>query len=133
MILVKQKTGSYLPAFQSDKDESDRVKIGESVTAKRSRNYEFHKKFMALINLCFANQDKYKNFEVFRKIMVINAGYYDEATDKNGRVVPIAHSISFENMDAETFEKLYKDMLDVVAVKLQTSPEEVQQELINFM
>ena len=133
MDLVKQLNGSYLPAYNSDYEESAKVKLGGVVSTIRARNPDFHKKFFALLNLCFANQDQDINFNLFRKKMIVNAGYYDEVVEKDGHVNKFPHSISFDNMDQTTFEKLYSDMLNVVAVKLKTSPDEIKLELINFM
>lgn len=135
MYLVKLKNGTYSPAYESDWQESNRVAVGDEVKATRARNPLFHRKFFALINLMFDNQDDYKKGqeELFRKLMIINAGYYDEAVDKDGKVQRIPRSIAFENMSQADFEKLYEAMLDVAAVKLRTAKEEIQTELINFM
>ena len=43
--------------YDSDLDEKHRLRIGDNVlcTIKRPRNYEFHKKYFALLRLTVAN------------------------------------------------------------------------------
>ena len=46
-----------VPMYDSDLDEKHRLRIGDNVlcTIKRPRNYEFHKKYFALLRLTVAN------------------------------------------------------------------------------
>jgi len=132
MFLLKTERG-YFPASPSDEAESSKIKIGSEVRVTRARNSQFHRKAMALIRMLYENQDQEPREEVHRKITIINCGYYDEAVNKDGVVVPIPRSISFEAMDAAEFEKFYAALLDVAVVKLKSSPEIIQQEIVNFM
>lgn len=134
MFLTKKNSDNvYVPSWPADLEESQKVKVGSEVKVSRARNPLFHRKGMALISMLYENQSTIENKEVFRKITIINCGYYDEVKNKDGVVVPIAHSLSFDNMDASTFEKFYEALLDVAVIKLQSSPEIIQKELENFM
>lgn len=132
MFLTKTKAGIFLPTYPSDRDAADKVPVGGEVYAAQRRNIGHHRKFFALMNLYFSNQNKYDNFDLFRKITLINAGHYDEVPDSKGNNHKIPHSISFENMNQEEFEKVYNDVLAVVSKQLNTSAEEINNELESF-
>jgi hypothetical protein len=81
---------------------------------KIGRNVKFHKKYFAMLNLAFENQEEFKSFEVFRQAVQIGAGYFDRAQRMHGEEVILAKSISFSKMDNEEFEKLYTSVLDTI-------------------
>ena len=111
--LIKGKTGTYSPCDESDFEQSKGVGVGNVVKCTASRNYLFHKKFFALIKVGFDAQDKHKNIEWYRKALVIRAGFFD-LIDVDGTEIPQAQSLSFDNMGAERFEKIYNAVLDII-------------------
>jgi len=132
MYLVKLKSGHYAPYDDKDYDASKKIKEGDVIKGTKSRNYKFHKKAFALLNLAFENQDKYEVFEVYRKVMIIRAGFYDEAPTKNGEVYFIPKSLSFENMSANDFEAWYDATLNIVSKDLDTAPDDINAEIQGF-
>jgi hypothetical protein len=101
------------------------------VSVKRIRNYEFHKKFFALVNYAYefwepaplpdSPEHRWrkkvtpeKNMDRFRKDLTILAGWYDAHYRVNGEVRIEAKSISFAAMDEDEFEKLYSATIDVI-------------------
>lgn len=96
------------------------------------RNYNFHKKFFALINLGFANQDKVKDFTEYRTIKIMQAGFFRMIITEKGKVF-IPESISFASMDELEFEKVYKTVLDIICSETKLTSDEIQNELISFM
>lgn len=96
------------------------------VSFKLIRNSRFHRKFFALLNLAFdawepnRTHKQYrgipvtKNFERFRKDVVIQAGFYEQTFDLKGGLQLEAKSISFSNMDDVEFDHLYNAVLDVL-------------------
>ena len=126
---------ALVPASQSDADKLKKIKAGwpVRVTVKRVRNYEFHKKFFALMSLAFENWEvpgyaraqfpeqkitytvePHKDFDRFRKDVIILAGYYDATYRVDGSVRVEAKSISFANMDEDDFGKLYEATLEAI-------------------
>lgn len=97
---------------------------------KKIRNGKYHRKFFALLNFAFdawepGRQHKSykgmpvaKNFERFRKDVVIQAGFYEQTFDLDGRMRLEAQSISFANMDDLEFEKVYSAVADVILQKV---------------
>jgi hypothetical protein len=128
---LKLPNRCLIPATEQDEELLSRIKTGEPVKLKfsRPRNYQFHKKFFALMNLAFdyweppehgkgsAIAEKMpieKNFDRFRKDIIILAGFYTASYRLNGDVRYEAKSIAFGNMSEDEFEKLFSAVIDVI-------------------
>jgi len=98
----------------------------------QERNYKFHKKVMALFNLGFENQEKIANFDHYRKIITMRAGYYDTVITEHGTVY-FAQSISYANKDQKEFEDVFNRLLDVLYKDLGSDKETLRKEIENFM
>lgn len=122
------------PLFSSDLDEV--VKLKQNTEYKfevvHPRNYEFHKKFFALINLGFENQDKYKDYTEYRLIKQMQAGFFKLVVTEKGKVY-LPESISFANMDEIEFEQVYKRVLDIIVSEIKITSEQIKAELVGFM
>jgi len=132
MYLAKLENGDYRPCEIGDKELSNRVKVGEVVQVKKTRNYEFHKKGMKLLTLAFDNQDKYSNFEIFRQVLTMKAGFINWTEDKNGKPFPLPKSLSFENMDEIEFQKWYETIKEIVSKEIGVNNDKLTLELMNY-
>jgi len=124
VYLTKTLVG-FVPADVSTEEWAKKIKIGEVVNAdfKKTRNYKFLKKYFSLLAVGFDNWEpgeinsKYgvpeKNFEQFREDTTILSGHYHLVVRMDGTVRPVADSISFANMEEETFSKLYNSTINV--------------------
>ena len=74
----------------------------------------FHKKFFALMNLLYQNQESYINIDDLREDLTIEAGYYKNRVNFNGELVKRAVSISFAKMDEHEFSEYYSKVLDII-------------------
>lgn len=102
------------------------LKMGQGVVleAKRSANVRFHRKLFALMNLAFElwepparevrGQAVSKNFETFRKDLVVLAGFYDAHYSPDGSVRFEPHSLSFKACEEDKRQQVYKGILGVV-------------------
>lgn len=99
---------------------------------KEYRNYKFHKKYFALINLAFENQEFYKDLNQFRKIMEMKAGYFDIVPTDKG-VVYLPKSISFSKLPQSEFEELYYKVLDEVIKLLNCDKNDLLNQLVGFI
>jgi len=141
IILIKTNFQTFKPAYESDLEIAKNIPSGEAIKVKYSkpRNYQFHKKYFALIKLIFENQNLFTDIENMRKEIIKYAGFYDEYTTLKGETEYRAKSISFGSMDDITFSELYKKSLQVIfkhILKLEFSNENInniEEELINFM
>ena len=114
--IVKQFNNTFKVAYDTDYDKMKRIKVGDflSCEIKKPRNYMFHKKFFALLNMLYQNQERYNNIDHLRNDLTIEAGYYTLRENLKGEQVYEANSISFAQMNEETFEKYYSKCLDVI-------------------
>lgn len=96
------------------------------------RNSKFHRKFFSMLNFAFDSWDPgrkrktykgkevSKNFERFRKDVLIIAGFYEQTFDLRGRMTLEAQSISFANMDDAEFERVYSAVASVILERVLT-------------
>ena len=133
-IMVINTVTGLVPKYGTDYEAKKRLPIGWEgiVTVTLPRNYEFHKKFFALLMLGFENQDSYDNFDDYRALITCRAGYYKEIKTDKG-VVYMPKSISFAKMDEFAFEELYNKVINLLIKDLKISAEDINNEIINFL
>lgn len=135
-FLVKKTLQGLIPVFNSDyeKLKESKLKIGEvyEVEIKKKRNYLFHKKYFALLNLAFDNQDHFELFDDLRDYLIVKSGYYRKITMPNGFEQIKPKSISFLNMDEIEFEALYQSTITVVCNFIGIEKEDLLNEILNF-
>lgn len=111
-----------IPMYDSDLDEKHRLRIGDNVlcTIKRPRNYEFHKKYFALLRLTVANlphliQQRMQIFteEDLLDCLKIDLGLFTTRWH-GGRQIVKTGSISFAKMDNTEFEKFFSRSVDAI-------------------
>jgi len=77
-IYVKKQFGKLVPIYNSDAEalKDCKLKDGEvyRVDITKPRNYEFHKKYFSLLNLCFDNQEQFKEINDLRAYLTCKAG-----------------------------------------------------------
>lgn len=110
-----------IPMYDSDLDEKHRLRIGDNVLCtKRPRNYEFHKKYFALLRLTVANlphliQQQMQIFteEDLLDCLKIDLGLFTTRWH-GGRQIVKTGSISFAKMDNTEFEKFFSRSVDAI-------------------
>jgi len=105
-----------------------------SCEVKQTRNYQFHKKFFALLDIGYDNTQKFGNCskKTYRAFITVLAGYGKLVKSEYG-MTPEPESISFANMTQDDFEELYKDALSTICIDIGSTSDEIEQNLINFM
>jgi hypothetical protein len=116
ITLIKTLGNNFKVAYNSDYEIAKKIPVNEPIEYewKKKRNYKFHKKFFALIDLVYENQEQFNNKELLRKQLTIKAGFYDTFFDIDGVEQREAHSISFASMDENEFQELYARFIDAV-------------------
>lgn len=116
VLLCFNDHGQIIPAFDRDRELLRHIKRGEPFAAEITvpRNLLLHKKYWTLINLVFDNQEAYKNIDVLRQDITIDAGFYTEYIDVAGEVRKKAVSISFDSMEEHVFVELYSKTVDSI-------------------
>ena len=121
-LFVKNTISGLVPCDDNDYDEKKKLKLGEvyQVTISRPRNYEFHKKYFALINCAWEclnekQTEFFKDINNFRKTMELNAGHCETIYSiERKEFIEQVLSISFDKMDNDEFESLYNRVFDVI-------------------
>jgi hypothetical protein len=123
-ILLQNTAHGLVPMYDDDYDEKKKLKLGVVYEAyiKTSRNYQFLKKYFALINCSWQYlnekiQDKvyHGNREEFRKSLEITAGFYETIYSLSRKeFIQIPRSIAFDKMQEDEFRELYERVKDVL-------------------
>lgn len=115
-ILCVVTENGLVPKYDSDREEFSRLKRNTDVLVEvgQKRNYEFHKKFFALLKLTYDNFPEWMednlnvhSVEDLRTRLKIDLGLYEVSHYGNWSVI-IPKSIAFDKMDETEFEKFYK-------------------------
>jgi hypothetical protein len=114
--IYRRTLDGFAPASDDAALFFGKTKLGQLVTldGRRPRNLKFHRKFFALIDYVFSNQDRYANKEDLRVELELKAGSYREHVTTKGKLVYVPKSIAFDKMDDVEFEQLYNRVIDVV-------------------
>jgi hypothetical protein len=79
------------------------------------RNGPHHRKLMALLQLVAENSETYQTVEQALPAVKLAAGYFDPAVDpRTGELYPNLHSIAFDKMEQDEFDKFYSAAIDGV-------------------
>lgn len=131
-IALTKTLSGFMPSDHKTEEWANKIKTGQVIHAdfRRMRNYQFHRKLFALLNLAFEYwspgeiDSKYgapeKNFDRFRNDLTILAGYYTVVIRLDGSTRIEAKSISFGKMDEDEFSSLYNNVLNVILKKIDT-------------
>lgn len=112
-----------VPNYADDYEEKRKLKIGEvyKVKVTKARNYQFLRKYFALINCAFSYLDERQtaffkeNVELFRKTVEIAAGNCELVYSiARKEWIEMPKSISFDKMDDAEFQELYERVKDVI-------------------
>ena len=125
------------PMYDEDYEEKKKLRIGEVYKAviTRTRNLGFHRKFFALIKIGHENTTNFVDeipFEVYRKWVIIKAGFYKTYHTKKGIMVE-AESIAFGSMDDAKFQELYSKVIDVIIKDICVDKKTIEDQLLDFM
>lgn len=136
VLLARGLGHSLHPADPESEAEIGKLGRGEVLrfTARRPRNLGHHRKFFALLQLVYENQEQYADREELRRALLIEAGHFDDVRLLDGTTVRTAKSISFSAMDQSAFEAVYDGVLAVVLAKVLPGigREELEQEVEAF-
>ena len=132
--IVRQLNNTFKIAYDSDFEKLRNIKVGVpyEVEIKNKRNAKFHRKFFALINLVFQNQDKYDVIDELRKDLTIASGFYTQHETFTGQIRTEANSIAFQNMDEIEFSELYNKFLDTIEKYFDFDKESVNENIKDF-
>ena len=115
-----------VPLYDSDHDLKQRLRIGSTARCRVSqpRNYEFHKKFFALVRLTYDNLPlplverwRIRSVDDMLRRFKRDLGYFTSSVNELGEREIEYSSISFAAMDEEEFERFYNGSVNLVLDK----------------
>ena len=122
---------------ENDSDYEVFKKLRKNVTlsfdVKQERNPQFHKKFFALLNMVFDNQEIFEDVEQMRRDLTIEAGFYNEYRSFRGEIKREAKSISFAKMDQIEFDGFYDKFADAVIRVFDWDSETISENLESYL
>jgi hypothetical protein len=76
---------------------------------RAARNPANHRRWFAFVSTTFDMQDQYEDKEIWRKVLQMLAGHFDEVVDQRGQTHYWPRSISFKELDDElVFRDLFR-------------------------
>lgn len=115
--------GGLRPAFEEDEQWLAKKKTGAllEVDIREPRNGNLHKKWWSLCNYLSEHSDRFPTAEHASKYLLIQLGYCvwlparrSSRASNTIPEIPIADSISFANMDDDTFSEMYGKACDLL-------------------
>lgn len=97
---------------------------------KPKRNYEFHKKYWALLSAVLPNQSHFKALDNLHEAVKYRAGQYETIITLKGDSFIKTKSIAFWSMDAFAFEQFYSTAIDVC---MELVGEDAIEDIIKFI
>lgn len=89
----------------------------------------------ALLSLVAENSETYNTTDKALVAVKLAAGYFDPVPDpRTGEIVPALHSIGYDALDQDAFDRFYSAALDgVLQVILPTMPRETAEHLMDMI
>ena len=133
-LYLRKTVSGFAPADEPSKELWQRYKLGGVYKAdvRKPRSYRHHCLIMALLTLTFENQERYENFEHFRKAVAIAAGHVEELVTLDGEVLLQPKSIAYDSLDEVAFTKVASAMMTVCAKMLDISEPELAGEVSRY-
>ena len=114
-----KKDGNRLaPCDEKAEAVLSRIKNGAELRIEitRPRNIRHHRKFYALVNLVFQNQESYKTVDHLVAALKAAVNHCDVIQGADDSTLILApKSISFGSMDQTAFDEFYDRCIDVIA------------------
>lgn len=114
--LIRKPGPILIGSLAEDVEKLERWKVNTILRAKvtHPRNARFHRKFFALLNMAYENQDRYDTMDDFRAEVIMRCGYVSKHINIFGEIKEWPKSIAFANMDEIEFELLYSAAIDII-------------------
>jgi len=133
-LYLKKTLRGFEPADEPSMELWRKYKVGETYRADvvKPRSYQHHKLCFALLNLTYANQERWTDFESFRKAIAIAAGHTEELVTVHGEIIRLPKSLSYDALDEVEFTQVFSAMMNVCAEILGLTAPELEPEVSRY-
>jgi len=131
MLHLRKENGKLIPVDNESLELIKKLPLDVlSCNIKRTRNYNFHKKFFAMLKIGLENTKLVNmNAESYREYILIKSGHWYTNTMPN-YIQFRAKSISFENLSQDKFDELYPIARGHVANDLAITSEKLEEQIM---
>lgn len=120
--LYLQKTlNGFTAGDEATSEAMRKYKVGETYRAEVSkpRNLTMHRRYWALVTLCYQNSDQFKSAEQCHEYLKIRAGHCEPIASKTtGEVFLVPKSIAFSEMDDVGFAEFWNKVVQVICEEI---------------
>lgn len=133
-LYLKRTLRGFEPADEPSAELCRKYKQGEVYRADvvKPRSYQHHKLCFALLTLTYQNQERYTDFESFRKAVTMAAGHTEELITIHGEIIRLPKSISYDALDEVEFTQVFGAMMNVCAEILGLTAPELEPEVSRY-
>lgn len=133
-VYLKRTLRGFEPADEPSLELWKKYKQGEVYRGDivKPRSYQHHKLCFALLNLTYANQDRWSSFENFRKAIAIAAGHTEELLTVHGEIIRLPKSLSYDALDEVEFTQVFGAMMTVCAEILGMEAPDLEPEVSRY-
>lgn len=122
-FLRKRLDGSFVPACETSERLAKRVAVDELIEtdwkSKSTRSVKWHRRYRAMLQLIYANSERFKSDDDVHLWLKHKTGFYDAMfEDANGGKWYVVRSIAFDCMTADEWEQWWQKAIDVVAAEI---------------
>lgn len=116
-IYLRRTLSGFEPSDEPSREAMRKFKVGDVYRGDvvKPRNYRHHCLIMSLLTLTYENQERFTNFEIFRKAVAYAAGHVIEYPSIDGELIREADSISYDRLDEVDFTRVAGAMMTVCA------------------
>ncbi len=79
---------------------------------RKNRNVKNHRRFFAFINMSFDMQDQYETMDIWRRVLQMKAGHFDEVITEKGKLLYLPKSIAWDELDEIEFRPLFTEIVN---------------------
>jgi hypothetical protein len=121
-LLVRYDGTHLIPSSRDSVEAWEKLRSGQEyrLEIKQARNPQFHRLAFGLIQAMYHSQERFENFEDFRRELKILTGHYDEYITVKGETVYIPKSWAFSQMDEIEFHEVYERIKDIAVKRFGT-------------
>lgn len=138
-LFLKRTLSGFVAADEQAEAAVRGFKVNDIYRAKvvKPRSYQHHKLIMALLTLTYRNlPEKYeslwRSFDEFRKAIALEAGHVEIVKRRDGEIVEIPGSLSYDALDEIQFTRVSAAMMTVCANILDMSEPELSAEVSRY-
>lgn len=119
-LFFRKQGGALVPMSEQARESLSRLPVDRDVVVevKQPRNIAHHRKFWALAQLVFENQEYFPTVEAVVAALKSATGHCDMIAGKDGTMIAVPRSISFGSMDQVEFNRFYDSCVTVVVEKI---------------